>query len=84
MTSGKQSLRYRISIATSEAELAALIKEGEGFKFAADATRRRWAKQAKLRLREIADRDDAVRTGTIRAAQIAQNKAEEIVDESRQ
>ncbi len=56
------SLLERIEAATTEQELFALYTEGEGYKYAADKTRRRWSA--------------AVDAGRKRIAQEAKAKAE--------
>lgn len=53
--STQPGLRERIKSAESAEEIAALLKEGEGYQYASNETRRRWIKAAKERREELSE-----------------------------
>lgn len=72
-----KSLRDRILVAKSKAELEALLAEGETYEFASVVTKRRWEKAARRRVAELArqaDKADEQTTEAIRQGQIEQDK----------
>ncbi len=53
MTEPKQSLRDRILAANSDESVDELLAEGQAYQFAQQQTRRRWAKAAMWRKRQL-------------------------------